>query len=804
MRDHILYAGFILSSRQIQVQNSTQLVFQGRLSDGRRFQWTVTRPPIVFFVERQQKWSPPGAFRKPLELCSLSGNLVDGLYFSQARELFRARKACAERSVTTYEADVSLPARFLMEHFIKGGIRFESGPSRTQKGCLFFVDPKIRPSDYTPELKTLSIDIECSMKSDLYSIALYGKEIQEVLVLDPNKQNERMDYSGFPDERSLLKAFFSHVQQYDPDVFIGWNLIGFDLRWLYRKCNMLSIPLNIGSHGPTEMLAPGKNQSQWVARIPGRAAIDGIPMIRSAYVKVDDYSLATVSQKVLGRKKLIEKSGKEKVQEITRLFNNDKPALAAYNLEDARLVHEIFKKLNLTQLAVRRSQLTGLAIDRTGGSVAAFDFLYLPRLHRKGYVAYTDPRPPKGDAAPGGLVLDSQPGFYQNVAILDFKSLYPSIIRTFFVDPLAANRILHEKGNEPTQAENSHIVKGPAGLSFDTKWAILPGIIEHLWNERDRAKKAEDATLSQAVKIIMNSFYGVLGSQGCRFYDPRIAGTITRTGHWILNFSKKFIEEQGFRVIYGDTDSLFVCLGSGDTKKTNELGLKLAEDLNAFLKKELKRRFDAKSYLDIEFEKTFLRFFMPTIRGRNAGSKKRYAGLLAAKEGKPKLYFAGLESSRRDWTALAKKFQADLFSIIFGKYDEPDLKETLIELAKGRHNQLFAGQLDHQLIYRKGISKPLNDYTKTAPPHVRAARMLEDFEGRVIRYVMTTNGPEPIQQRSGAPFDYEHYSQKQLAPVADMVLRFFGLDYQTITSNQNQLNLFDLQEAAQSVEKAAK
>jgi len=745
----------------------------------------------VFFIDHSQEWAHPGALRKPLELCSLAGDPVDGLYFNQTTDLFRARKAFAERSLPAHESDVNLPARFLMEHFIKGGVRFESGPSRTQKGCLFFVDPKIRPSDYTLELKTLSIDIECSTKSDVYSIALYGKEIQEVLVVDPNRQSERMDYAGFPDERSLLKALFFHVQQYDPDVFIGWNLIGFDLRWLYRKCNMLNLSFDMGNHGPTEMLPPGKKQSQWVARIPGRAAIDGIPMIRSAYVKVDDYSLATVSHKVLGRKKLIEKSGKEKVEEITRLFNDDKPALAAYNLEDARLVHEIFEKVNLTQLAVRRSQLTGLAIDRTGGSVAAFDFLYLPRLHRKGYVAYTEPRPPKGDAAPGGLVLNSQPGFYENVAILDFKSLYPSIIRTFFVDPLAANRVLHASKNNSTQTERSHIVKGPAGLSFDTKWAILPEIIEHLWNERDKAKKANDATLSQAVKIIMNSFYGVLGSQGCRFYDPRIAGTITRTGHWILNFSRRFIEEQGFRVIYGDTDSLFVCLGTGDTTKIHELGQNLAENLNAFLKKELERRFGVRSHLDIEFEKTFLRFFMPTIRGQDSGSKKRYAGLLAAKRGKPKLYFAGLESSRRDWTALAKKFQADLFALIFANYDESDLKNTLTELVKDRHNQLLAGELDHQLIYRKGISKPLKDYTKTAPPHVRAARMLDDFEGRVIRYVMTISGPEPIQKRSGAPFDYHHYSEKQLAPVADMVLRSFGLDYQAITSNQNQLNLFE-------------
>ncbi|MCG6878366.1 MAG: DNA polymerase II, partial [Deltaproteobacteria bacterium] len=658
-------------------------------------------------------------------------------------------------------------------------------------GGLFFKDPKIHPSDFTPELKTLSIDIERSMKSDLYSIALYGRGIEDVLVVDLKTKKEKRNYQGFSNEKSLLKAFFHIVRQYDPDVFIGWNLIGFDLKWLYRKCNALNIAFDIGTDGPAEMLEPGKNYNQWVARIPGRAALDGIPMIRSAYVKVDDYSLSTVAQTVLGRKKLIEKTGREKVAEITGLFHNDKNGLADYNLEDARLVHQIFEKLSLTQLAVRRSQLTGIAIDRTGGSVAAFDFLYLPPLHRKGYVAYTDARPPIGSPAPGGLVLESQPGFYKNVAILDFKSLYPSIIRTFSVDPLAANTVLNELQDGSKSPQPERIVKGPAGLSFDSASAILPEIIENLWNERDKAKKEKDATLSQAVKIIMNSFYGVLGSHGCRFYDPRIAGSITRTGHWVLNFSREFIEKKGFKVIYGDTDSLFVCLGEGDPIMIQKTGQELASNLNDFLQNEFEKRFGVRSYLDIEFEKTFLRFFMPTIRGQDAGSKKRYAGLLTGEKGEPELYFAGLESSRRDWTALAKDFQADLFNLIFTEYDAPDLKESLIELVKYRHDQLYAGRLDAKLIYRKGISKPLKDYTKTAPPHVRAARMLDEFEGRVIRYVMTTAGPEPIQKRSRAALDYNHYSEKQLSPIADMVLRFFDMDFHSITSNQNQLNLFE-------------
>ena len=645
-------------------------------------------------------------------------------------------------------------------------------------------------------MRPLSIDIECSMEMDLYSIAVYGKDLSTVLMVDPDTPLNVGAYRGFRSERDLLSAFFALVREYDPDMFIGWNLISFDLQWLARKCEALKIKFDIGTDGPADLLAPGNLFNQWTARIPGRAALDGINMARSAFLQTEDFSLDTVAEKVLGRTKLIEKSGREKVAEIKHLFDTDKTSLAEYNLEDARLVYEIFEKLNFSQLAVRRAQLTGLALDRVGGSVAAFDFLYLPLLHRRGYVADTNAQTAAfADGAPGGLVLDSTPGFYRNVAIFDFKSLYPSIIRTFRVDPLAANVILHDLVEDSHSIDSGlagPIVKGPAGLEFAADFAILPSIIETLWQARDQAKHLKDATLSQAVKIIMNSFYGVLGTTGCRFYDPRLAGTITRIGHWILKFSREFIENEGRQVIYGDTDSLFIHFGAEDREQAdvNRLGNHLAAKLNDYLTAELAQRFKVASQLDIEFEKLFVHFFMPTIRGRNTGSKKRYAGLLAKEAGTAELYFAGMETTRRDWTALAKEFQVDLFTQLFKKSDTPNLVEALADLVRGRHQALYDGRLDDKLVYTKGISKRLEDYTKNVPPHVRAARMLDQFEGRIVRYVMTTDGPEPVQKRSNASYDYSHYSQKQLAPIADMVLRFFDLDYRSLITGGKQLTLF--------------
>ena len=196
------------------------------------------------------------------------------------------------------------------------------------------------------------------------------------------------------------------------------------------------------------------------------------------------------------------------------------------------------------------------------------------------------------------------------------------------------------------------------------------------------------------------------------------------------------------------------------------------------------------SKLDIEFEKLFVHFFMPTMRGREMGSKKRYAGLFMNEAGTAELYFAGMETNRRDWTALAKEFQVELFTVLFKKSDSPKLKDELCDLVRRRHEKLYDGKLDDKLVYRKGISKRLEDYTKNVPPHVRAARMLDRFDGRIVRYVITSAGPEPVQKRSGAAFAYDHYSEKQLAPIADMVLRFFDLDYRSLTKGGRQLSLF--------------
>ncbi len=565
------------------------------------------------------------------------------------------------------------------------------------------------------------------------------------------------------DERSLLAAFFPWLNDYDPDVLIGWNVVDFDLGFLKRRCRERNMPFAIGRGTEQATILPAGTMAQkGTARIPGRVVLDGIDVLRAATWSFEDFSLGAVSHELLGRDKLINED-QERVKEIQRLYRDAPDELVAYNLEDCRLSEAIFEKARLIEFVLERTRLTGLNLDRTGGSAAAFDNLYLPRLHRKGYVAFDVGDVEVGKESPGGYVMDSKPGLYENVLVLDFKSLYPSIIRSFKIDPLGMTQF----GEDP--------VEGFMGARFSRYGHILPDLLTELWLARDAAKAEKNTPLSSAIKIIMNSFYGVLGSTGCRFYDPRLASNITLRGREIMTRSRDELESRGLTVLYGDTDSIFVLIGkeAGEAEAL-EKGKELARLLNRYWTDALQEEHGVESFLEIEHEALYLRFFMPTIRGSEKGSKKRYAGLVRKEEG-TEVRFTGLESVRSDWTPLARRFQRELYRRIF--HDEP-FEDFIKETA----DDLISGKLDGELVYRKRLRRPLDEYKKNVPPHAQAARKSKR-PGRWIRYVITHQGPEPLDNNSSA-VDYQHYLDRQIAPAADALLHWKGTSVKKILDAQ--------------------
>jgi DNA polymerase-2 len=365
--------------------------------------------------------------------------------------------------------------------------------------------------------------------------------------------------------------------------------------------------------------------------------------------------------------------------------------------------------------------------------------------------------------------MDSLPGIYENLLVLDFKSLYPSIIRTFNIDPLAF--VGKKKGK-------SYII-APNKAAFKRNSALLPEIIEVLMKEREKVAKQKDELTRYAIKILLNSFFGVMANPSFRFFNTDMANAITQSGQELIKLTAKKIEEKGYKVIYSDTDSVFINSKIDSYEKSQKLGEKLAKDINSFFDKHIKEKYNSENYLELEFEKVFKMFLMPHVRGSETGAKKRYAGLLI-KDGKEKIEFTGLESRRRDWTDLSKKFQKELLDLIFHKKTVTNyIKKFVEDIRKGKYDDL--------LIYRKAIRKDLKSYAINAQ-HVKAAQKLDKMDSNIIEYVITEDGPEPTQKLKHK-IDYDHYIKKQIQPIADSVLVFFNKNFEELLKGNKQSSL---------------
>ncbi len=761
-----IYQGFILSRQQYSSKSRRGITLcYWLVSEQGPIKVLVEDQQAVFFIPQEKHDFAKAALNKAnlsanfkvVDMQHFSGAACIGCYFNDVSTLYKAR-TLLEPHLSIYEADIRHSDRFLMERFIKGGV-WVTGDVSQKDGFILINNAKLKASpEYTPTLTSLSLDIECNGEGVLFSVGLVGNGLDTVLMIGESQQhNQPFNIDWCFDEINLLQKLQQYINNNDPDIIVGWNVIEFDFSVLNTRAEALGITLNFGREQQSLNITTGHYTR---LSLPGRSVIDGIDTLKNATYHFDNYSLANISHKVLGESKLIQANNR--LSEIIRQFNEDKLSLAAYNRQDCILVNRIFTQLQLFEFAIVRTQLTGLELERMGGSVAAFTNLYLPLLHRSGYVA-----PNLGDhglsfESPGGYVMESVPGLYKNILVLDFKSLYPSIMRTFCIDPLGLIKGLDSPENA---------IEGFNEAVFSRNEHHLPKLIKHLTHTRQRAKDTEQPMLSQAIKIIMNSLYGVLGSKGCRFYDPRLSSSITLRGHEIMQTTRKWIEKLGYEVIYGDTDSIFVKVDDQLTALScNQIGKDLTLYINNTWSHDIKERFGLTSYLEIEFETHYSPFFMPTIRGKKTGSKKRYVGQII-KNSMPELIFKGMETVRSDWTELAQEFQTELFKTLFSDSFNIEQLHVIID---SYTKKLHTGAFDNKLIYRKRLGQNLSDYIKNIPPHVQAIKKHKvnnpDFEvrrGQIIEYVYTLTGAEIYNTFN--KFNYEIYVRKQLEPIAEMI-----------------------------------
>jgi DNA polymerase II len=764
--------GFILHPTYRIVAGRPEVHLYGTLETGDSFLAIDDRVRPYFFVpaDHAAVVSGPGVAVESTSLRDLEGRPVARVTVPVPGDVPPLRQRLTAAGVICHEADLRFAYSYLRDRDLRGAIAIEGDWQRDERIRRVYRNPTLTPADCTPGLRVLSLDIETDMKAErLFAIGLAGLGVDRVLIVGaaPLQRAE-----CFPDERALLRRFFALLDDVDPDVLTGWNVVDFDLTVLQRLCRKHGIPFRLGRTAEEATIQRDQGFTREArAMAPGRMVLDGLALLRGAFIRLEDYKLETAAQAFLGKGKLM--TGDGRGHEIEHAFHHDQQKLVDYNLRDAELVLEILAQQRLIDLAVSRSRLTGMQLDRVGASIASIDFLYLAELHRRGRVAPSVTDHPNAAVA-GGAVLDSTPGLFTNILVFDFKSLYPSIIRTFNIDPL----MFIPPGSDTDAAD---VVRTPSGTCFRREPGILPELVARLWQERDRARRGGDVLAAQAIKILMNSLYGVLAATTCRFFSPAIANAITLTGQHLIHVAAAEAKRLGHRVIYGDTDSLFVAAHAADPAGAAAEAEALRLAIGEMLVTRLHDQFGVESFLELEYEKCYRRFFMPEVREGTGGSKKRYAGLVGDGDD-ARLEIVGLEAVRRDWTPLAKRFQRELLDRVF--HDRP-----VDEFVRTFLADLQRGALDHLLVYKKAVRKSLDDYTRTTPAHVKAARKQTGPRARIVEYVMTTAGPEPVEVRQGA-LDYEHYVEKQLEPIADALFRFLGIHFADLAGRPRQLDLF--------------
>lgn len=774
--------GFILQPTYRIAGGRPVVHLYGRLETGETFLVRDRRQVARFYVRSRDREAARAAGVSGIaetDRRTLAGEPVDRVEVARPSNAPPLRDRLHRLGIPTYEADVRFAVRYLIDRGIRGSLEIH-GPWQGGHAAgaaasgvdRVFDEPRLAPADWTPRLAVLAFDIETDPEAErLLSIALHGCGASEVHMLCPEGAGCPAGAIGHASEAELLAGFARRLRELDPDVLTGWNVVEFDLRVLLRVAERYGGLLELGRGAGAVRLSRSWRRGPAVASIPGRVVMDGIQLLRGAFIRMESFRLDAVAREVLGEGKTL--ASGDGGREILRLFEEDREALAAYNLTDARLALEILERLQLVELAVERSRLTGLAPDRMGASIAAFDFLYLAELGRRGMVAPTvgAGEEPPGETA-GGQVLDPRPGLYENVAVLDFRSLYPSLIRTFGLDPL---NLLPEGAADPGA------LVAPNGAAFRREPGILPALLDELFPRREAALAAGDRVTGVAIKILMNSFYGVLATPACRFYSPPVANAITAFGRQVLLWTRNRLEEGGKRVLYGDTDSLFVETGEADPAAARQAARELAAALDRELAAWIEERHRVASRLELKFERLYLKLLLPPTRGGGRGAAKRYVGLVEEGSGR-RTVFTGMEVVRRDWTDLARRVQQELYERLFADRPVEDyLREVLGELR--------AGSLDELLVYHKGLRKEPSEYTSTTPPHVAAARKLPGPPPEVMAYVMTEAGPEPAGHRRH-PFDYEHYIDKQLRPVAEPVLGLLNKSFDALVGRGYQMGLF--------------
>lgn len=727
--------GFILNAEVKQADNKSTLYYYGILENKKRFTVEISEAYYLAFCPAGAEPLPTGVNKRVSgKFRDFNLNPVDCLYFQDQSSL---RQAFFDAAIELFESDVDPLYRYLSERKLGLSLEFLTEPTEQSESHFFYKNPELKSSPFLPRLKTLSFDIENGIEDQLlYSISLHAPDYGKVLMLaDERKTEDFIEY--YPKEEDLLHAFIEAVAEIDPDIFIGWNVVNYDFRFLIDKFAKYQVPFKVGQSRETVTYQPIKNKKDIQLFIPGRVTLDGIPVLRALGLSFENYSLEAVGGEIIGEGKLIA-SDENKVSQIDYQFKHEKRKLAEYNLQDSELVTKIFDKLKVIPIFSNRSRMTGVFLDKHLFASDALDNVYLPLLHRHGFCApaTTKNKAPQSDE---GSLHFFREGLFENISVIHCENLFAQLMGQYGFEPLS--RFLGENLQDEKQITHLPGTELPV--------AKMPPLLNRKIQKFLTVYQKENTRpeIKQAIAQVLNQFIRAFSMTQSRFYSPAMHSALKQIVLSFLDVLREKLLEEGANLVLVDREKFFIAIEEGSALNDEQ-------------------------HLSELFQSTWLEFHKSGSALSVSKNISRLEAVFTHQSGKIKTVaeysrasgFQFIESlNSGDFCPFSQNFRENLLLSLIHKGNP---RETIEE----SFNELESMDIE-PFLFKKKLRRTAEQYEGQMPDHVQAAQKAELRRGATVKYFYDKEGPCPLQLAEGKSIDKDYYILEVLKPWAEIILQ---------------------------------
>ncbi len=691
------------------------------------------------------------------------------------------------------EADIHFVRRYLIDRQLTPMTLIEAQcePASEEARVLVFDASDIKQAGEetltTPRI--LALDIETynplgkrvlAEEHPIIMVALYGEGFKRVITWKKVKHPD-VEIDVVDSEAAMLERMKFLIEEYKPDLLAGYYSDGFDLPYIRTRCDKYKIKLDLGWDFSEMRLGSGQNQT---CEFTGLVHVDVLRFIRQVMgrsMKTDTFTLDAVATELLGSQK-----ADVDIEDLARAWDADDKVLgdfAYYNLIDTKLTHDLLVKVlpNMVEMV----KIVGLPL----WDIVRMTFSQLVEWYiiRQAFAAnelvpnkpgFNERQSRETKRFKGAFVFEPTPGLYDDIAVFDYRSLYPSIIASHNISPGTLNCACCE-GKDVVPDSETPLWYCTRRRGFLSR--IIEDIIQHRARIKELLKKDKSQLLaarSESLKILANAFYGYLGFSPARWYSFECGQSVTAWGRHHIQDVIKRAGDAGFTVLYSDTDSIFLQLKG----KTKQDAVRFVEDINAKLP----------GLMELDFESFYPAGLFVATRGTEGGAKKRYAMI----DENGKLKIRGFEVVRRNVSPIAKRAQEEVLRTVLGEKDYKKAQDRIKSIVADLHTNTFPIS---DVTITTALTKDIGGYENIGP-HVAAAQRMKDKgmtvgAGTRIMYVVIKGKgkirdkvrlPEEVKQ---SDYDGEYYVRNQVLPAVERIFAVVGVDIEKATAHKSQSTL---------------